>query len=272
MAKIHIERLQRRYEGVQISGNNYAEIVKNILDTNIGNVQRNMARQNKSKWETLGKKFRTREIRLVLPDAEDVIPKRAIHMLKVAKDGEFIRESLRDNLTKDLRKTLLDFDDEKYITRRGAKAGHINPRLVNDFENKITDTFKNYTRRDKTLGMPKNIHTIAVTETRTAINNVKQSYTQKIIENNPDIVVKKKWIHNPSLSKKPRRGHKQTAERGAIAFNEFFKVPLWREVRGKLVKLGYTMMRHPHDPTASAEQVIGCNCDYDIIVSKRKVA
>lgn len=272
MAKIHLDRLRKKYEGVKVKGTKYSELTKQILDTNIGNVQRALYRQNKSKWTSLSKKYKKKDIRLVLPEAEEVIPSRAVHVLKTAEKGELIRDTLRDRLTKSLRETLREFPEESYVTRRGAKAGRINPKLVDKFEKDITKTFANYTRRHKEYGMPKDIHGIAVTEVRSAINNIKNTYTQTMMEKNPDIEVKKKWIHNKALSKQPRRGHIQTANRKAINYNDYFKVPLYEEKKGRLVKMGETLMKFPHDPTAPLKQVINCHCDYDVIVSRRKVS
>lgn len=272
MAKIHLDRLRKKYEGVDVKGVKYSELTKQILDTNVGNVQRALYRQNKSKWTSLSKKYTKKDIRLVLPPAEEVIPSRAVHVLKAAEKGELIRDTLRDRITKSLRETLREFPEESYVTRTGAKAGRINPKLVDKFDKDIRTTFTNYTRRHKDFGMPKNVHGIAVTEIRSSINNIKNSYTQKMIETNPDIEVKKKWIHNESLSKVPRRGHGQMARRKAILYNDYFPVPLYREKKGRLVKMGITMMKHPHDPTAPAEQVIECHCDFDVVVTKRKVS
>jgi len=271
MAKVHLDRLRKRYEGIEVKGVKYSELTKQILDTNRGNVQRSLYGQNKSKWELLSKKYRAdRDIRLVLPPSNEVIPPRAVHVLKSAEKGELIRDTLRDRLTKSLRETLREFPEESYVTRRGAKAGRINPKLVDKFEQNIRKTFTNYTRRHKEFGMPKNVHEIAVTEIRSSINNIKNIYTQRMIETNSNIEVKKKWIHNKSLSKRLRRGHMQMKRKRALGFNDFFRVPLYKERKGRLVRVGETLMRYPHDPTAPAEQVISCHCDYDVIVSKRK--
>lgn len=271
MAKIHIDRLQKKYEGVKVSGNNYAELVKQILDTNIGNVERSMSRKAAKKWNEFSeKRFRTdREIRLVLPASEEVIPPRALQILKAAEKGELIRDTLRDKLTKDLRETLFAFDDQKYITGRGALAGRINPRLVAEYEKKIRGTFQNYTKKDPKFGVPKNVKTIATTEVRSAVNNVKNTYTNRMIESNPNLIVKKTWIQNRSKSKEPRQGHNQI-NGVTIDYNDFFKVPLLVKRKGRYVLQEVSLMRHPHDPAVDRAQNINCHCDFDIKVLKKK--
>lgn len=272
MAKIHLDRLQRRYKNTQIKGAKYSDLLKQILDNNISNIQRGIYGDNKKKWESFGKKFRKdKDIRLVLPSEEEVIPKRALQVIKVAESGKLVSDKLRDQVTKNLRDALFNFDEESYITRRGAKAGRINPRLIDVFEKDLTNTFESYTKKDKKFGMPKNVHTIAVTEVRSAINNVKNEFVQKVMANNPNVVVKKKWIHNRRLSKVPRRGHIQVSKRRAIDYNDFFDVPHYVEKGGRFIKVGSNKMRFPHDPAAPVEQKASCNCDYDIIVTKRKV-
>lgn len=270
--KVHLDRLKKRYKDIPIQGETYSEIVKNILLQNNENVSNKMARMSNKKWESLAKKIGTKEKRLVLPDLTEIVPPRALSVLKAAENGEMIRETLRDNLTRDLRQSLDEFSamgKEGYVRARGQTAGRINPQLVKDFESRIQNTFSTYTKKDKALGMPENVHRIAVTEVRSAINNTKNLYTQKMLEKNPDIEARKKWIHNKALSKELRRGHMQMNNK-TVGINELFKVPNYKKIKGALRLTGHNMMKHPHDPDAPADQVIQCNCDYDIIVSRRR--
>ena len=104
MAKLHLDRLKRQYEGVKPTGNNYNEMIKQIIDNNNSNVQKRIYAMNTDKWKKIESRYRpSRETRLVLPAEVDVIPKRAIQVRKVAEKGEYIRETLRDSLTKNLR-------------------------------------------------------------------------------------------------------------------------------------------------------------------------
>ena len=273
MAKIHLDRLKKKYTGVKVSGTVYSDLIKQIIEVNTGNIQNNIAKITKEKFNKQAKKYRTREIRLVVPsDLSEVLPKRAIHVRKSAESGKLISDSLRDSLTKSLRSRLNTFSEitgeQSFVTRRGENAGRINKNLLQGFEKDITKVFTNYTKKDKKLGLPKNIHTIAVTEARSSINEIKNTYTEKFAEKNPDIILKKKWIQNRNLAKKPRKGH-SIVNGKIIAFKDFFKVPLYKIIKGKETKVGVTMMKFPHDPSAPAEQVIACNCDYDIVVTKK---
>lgn len=261
MAKVHLDRLQSKYKDIPVKGKVYEHLVNTILEVNTGNIQRKMSRMTEDKF----KKKMKKDSRFVLPDITDVLPKRAVLIRKAAEKGNLIRDTLRDQLTKDLRDTLKDFPEESFTTRRGTTAGRINKKLIDQFEQKITETFEGYTRKDKKFGMPKNIHTIAVTEVRGTVNEIKKIYVDKFQEKNPDAKIKKRWIQNRSLSKNPRRGHDEVNGK-IISFDKQFKVPFYRIVRGKRIKEGITMMDHPHSPGAPAVQVVNCSCDYDIII------
>lgn len=272
MAKLHLDRLKKKFAGLKVSGNNYKELIKEIISVDTGNVQRKIMRITNDKFSKVAKKYRAREIRMVLPGKEDVFPKHAVHVRKAAESGELISDSLRDQLTKALRERLNTFSgktgEQSFVVRRGAKAGQINKKLLTGFEQDITDIFTNYTKKDKKIGMPKNIHTIAVTEVRSSINEIKGEYVNKLLEKNPELEIKKKWVQNRNLAKEPREGHSRVNGK-VVKFNEYFTVPIYKIVKGKNKKAGMTLMKYPHDPQAPADQVIGCNCDYDIIITKK---
>ena len=271
MAKTHFDRLRKRYKAFIEKGTKYVELLKQILLGNVSSIQEFMFNENEKKWNNLSKKLSKKTgSRLVLPVIEDVIPKESIQIIKTTENGKKINDKLKDQLVKNLKDTLFKFDEESYITQRGTTAGRINPKLIDQFEKEITKTFSSYTKKDKAFNMPKNIHTIAVTEVRSTINGMKDGYIQKMMDQNPDIDIKKKWIHNRRLSKVPRRGHIQVAKRKAIPYNEYFDVPHYIERGGKLIKMKTTKMKFPHDPVAGPEHNANCNCDYDIIVTKKK--
>lgn len=271
MAKIHIDRLKKKYKNIK--GDTYQEIVSKIIDQNTTNINNKISRLNKAEWEKGLKKITTKEKRFVLPDITDVLPARTIQARKTAEKGKLITQTLHDRLTKNLRNAITDFSirtgQPAFIKRRGVTAGRINPDLIKEFEKNITQTFKTYTKRDKILGVPKNIHSIAVTEVRSSISEIKDKYTEKIIEKNPDVQAQKKWIHNKSLSHEPRKGHMQINGQ-TVKYNELFKVPRYKIIKGKKTLVGHTMMKHPHDPNAPLDQIVSCNCDTDIIISRKR--
>lgn len=280
MAKIHLDRLQKKYpilkvasEAGQIKGGIYSDLVDMIIDENSIKIQNRIANQSKNQWDKSLKKIGVKEKRVILPDITDILPRRSISIRKAAEKGKLLRDELRNQLTNDLRKSLNEFSEKtgqpKFITRRGKTAGRINPKLINEFQKNITNTFEGYTKKDPKYGIPKNIHGIAVTEVRSAVNEIKYKYNKTMLEKNKNLSMKKKWIQNKGLSKEYRRGHDKVHGK-SVDFNEKFEVPLIIKRGGKYVQIGVNLMDHPHDPSAPLEQVINCNCDLDIYVIRLK--
>jgi len=278
MSKIHIDRLIKRFNlkpsAKGWSGLPYRQLMTQVINENTQHVARRMVEESRRGWDKALSKISTEEKRFILPDVSEALPQRSVFMRKAAQKGKLISDTLRDSLTANLRDTLNQFtpvtQEATFIRRRGAKAGTINPKLISQFEAKITKTFENYTRRDKDLGVPKNVHAIAVTEMRATINDTKHQYALKLQEQNPDLRLRKRWIHNMSLSKLARRGHVMVARRAPIGLDEYFEVPNYKEAGGRFYFAGSTRMLHPHDPNAPAGQVIGCNCDLELLASKKR--
>lgn len=277
MAKVHIDRIIAKYnikpDPIKgYAGKLYRELINHIIAQNTDNMNKNIVKMNRDGWNKALSKITPKEKKFILPDISDVLPKRAIEIRKAATRGQLVSNTLRDTLTKNLRESLNQFTDitgeATYIRRRGAKAGTINPKLIKDFEDRITTTFTNYTKRKKGELYPANIKAIATTEMRSAINEMKSIYVNKLREKNPDLIFKKVWIHNRSLSNEPRRGHEKL-NGISIDANEKFKVEVYKKIKGKLIYIRTELMEHPHDPNASAENVISCNCDLEYI-AKRK--
>ena len=273
MAKVHLDRLRRQYKGVEITGSLYSDIVEQIIDQNTENVQKKMFRMSNKRMQKVSDKISTKTKRLVVPDMSDVLPKRALHIRKVAESKDFVSETLRSNLTKTLRDTIGEFMEDTgetaMVPKRGSTTGRIHPDLINQFEKNITNVFQGYTKKHPRFNMPSNVHDIAVTEIRSSINEIKNSYTQRLLEKNEeDFEVTKTWIQNKSKSKVPRKGHSLVNGK-TIGFREIFMVPHYEKEDGKVVQMFVTPMKHPHDPNAPGSQVIGCNCDFDIKIRRR---
>ena len=269
MAKIYLNRLAKKYDidPADVSGVNYRILMQDILARNTKNITEATTKLTDTHWEKAFKKITTKERRFILPDVSEVLPKKALYIKKAADQGHLITNSLRNKLSDNLKEAMTEFrtkitDEPAYLRRRGAKAGTINPKLIALFQKKITGTFEAYTKKDPRYGIPSNIKTIAVTEARSAINDIKDAYTQELMKKNPDIRMRKKWIQNKSLSKKPRRGH--TEIHGTkIDYYEKFHVPLYKKIKKRMILIGHTKMDRPHDPTAPLEQFIGCGCDIE---------
>lgn len=272
MAKIHLDRLRNRYG---YKGQNLRELMEPIIHNNTQNISRRIGEVSQRNWSKALRKISTKQKQFIAPDFSEVLPARSVFIRKAAQDGRLIKDTLRDALTKNLRNTLNTFTDKtgeaKFIRRRGTLAGKINENLITEFQKKITSTFINYRRKDPKLGMPSNISAIAVTEMRSSINGMKNAYNKKLSEDNPEITMKKQWIQNRNLSKEPRPGHRNVNGK-KIPMGQAFEVPLIKKVAGKWMNFGITMMMHPHDPEAPADQVIHCNCDIRYYAKRKKVS
>jgi hypothetical protein len=271
--KFHLDRLKKKYKNIPVKGQTYRDLIKEIIAVQSENISKKVIKISDESWRRALKKIETKEKKINMVGIEEVLPKRSIHLRKAADTGKLLTDTLRDKLTKDLRQVIDQFSDKGEMittTRRGARTGRIKKEAIEEFEKKITETFQTYTKKDPDLKMPKNIHTIAVTEVRTTINEIKENYSKQLLSKNPDIRIKKKWIHNKSLSKNPRIGHQRQERRKPIDMDTYFHVPLIVRRGGRLVNKGVTNMRYPHDPTAPPEQVINCNCDIDYIFSRKR--
>jgi hypothetical protein len=260
MAKIHLDRMRQKYG---FTGERYRELMQKIIGQNSVNIANNLGRMTKENYERAAKKVTTREKRFIVPDVSEALPKRGVFARKAAIDGKRITDKLRDQMTKDLRTTLTQFTpntgEATYLFRRGAKAGRVNPKLVADFESRIQKTFEGYTRRDPSYNMPRNVHSIAVTEVRSVADEIKYAYMEQIKRRNPDFQIRKKWIHNKALSEEPRPHH-MALDGKTVGWDEFFIVDS--------PDSGRVQMRYPHDPGAPAGEVINCHCDFDVIVQR----
>jgi len=266
MAKIYLDRLKRRHG---YSGEKYGELIKKIIAENTNNISERISRVSKEKWELSLEKLQTtikEKRKFIIPDISEVKPEKAFYIRKAAERGNLIKDTLRDRLTEKLRSTLSEFTpktgEATFIKRRGVEAGKINTKLIKEFEGGIKETFLNYVKKDRKLGMPSNIHSIAVTEIRSTINQMKNKFNDELQKKNQDLTIIKIWRHNKSLSHEPRKGHLEMNGK-AIPINQVFMVPLYKKIRDKNILITKTHMRYPHDETAPAEQVISCNCDIE---------
>lgn len=263
MAKLHISRLAERYPGA-MEGGNYRDLMTEIIANGHENIQRAVARV---KRDELGKAAarikRSTTKQIAVPDLADVLPKRSVYIRKGAEQGQILSDSLRDKLTKDLRATVAEYLGDKMQYKRGEARGQIKPELVEKMRERITETFSNY-RKASPEGVPPNVQAIAITETRSAIDDIKHTWATRLEESNPGRVrTWKTWRHHPGLSKEPRGNH-ALIDGQRRALNTPFLVPRWQWVRGRgLSNTGITIMQHPHDPSAPVDQIVSCSCEVD---------
>jgi len=263
LAKLHLDRLRKKYN---YRGGSLNDLMEKLIAQNSENISKKALRNTKANWEKAIERITTKKDKFIAPRVDEVLPEKGIFVNKAVERGKLITDTLRDSLTSNMRRTIKEFRTEvgepTFIRRRGAKAGTINPKLIDSFEKKIRLTFQEYTKKDPRFGVPGNVKEIATTEMRSNINDMKLQYMKKLNEKNEGkLKVKKTWIHNATLSRNPRKGHRAQDNR-SIAIDKKFKV----KAEDGLIDL----MDRPHDPKAPPGQVIGCNCD--LIFSARKVA
>ena len=277
MAKIHIDRLMKQY-GIPkdgLTGIPHEFVITTILRNNNENISRRIGELNKEHWEKSLKKITSKEKQFIIPDVSDVLPKKSIFILKAAESGKQISETLRNDLTSKLRQSLTQFtpttNESTYIRRREVGAGKINPKLINEFQNNIRGVFENYVSKGEYEKVPPNIRNIAVTEMRSSISSINRSYMSKLMEKNPELIVRKQWIQNKSLSHEFRHSH-NAVNGQTINIDEMFRIPLYEKKGNKWVKTGNTVLASgPYDDTLPASETIGCSCDLRYIAQRKDV-
>ena len=149
MAKIHLDRLKEKY-GDNVSGENYKELMSEIIANNHENIQRATARLSKDHYEKAAAKIkRSTAKQIAVPSLEEVLPKRSVYLRKGAEQGQMIADALRDKLTNDLRETVKDYlktGKESMQYRKGENRGRIKQELIN----KMRDRFKERAREGGT--------------------------------------------------------------------------------------------------------------------------
>lgn len=264
MSKLYLDRLKKRYKTL-LTQKQYKKVMSNIISNAHENVQKAVGRIKQDEFmrqRVKIKKSTTQQV--AVPNLEDVLPKRSVYVRKGVEQSQIISDTLRDRLTKDLRgavKEYLQTGKDSMQYKKGERRGQIKPELVNRFRKQITKTFEGYTKPDAT-GVPKNIKNIAETEVRSAIDDIKHTYNERLQAENPGkIQIMKKWISHPSFSETPRKNHR-VLNGTVIPLDSRFVVPLmeWKKGTG-MIQVGFSSMLHPHDPDSPAGQVIGCHCE-----------
>lgn len=223
--RLTLKKLAKKY-GVDIEGATYAKVVQEIINENV-------ARASKK----IGNLSNRRMKQAFADSIEDGIidlPAYAISNVTVrkgAEDGKMITDTLRDVLTRGLRKAITDNpnDTEKAIAQ---------------MQSHIKDTFTTYTTSHAKM--------IAVTEVRSSVDLSKAEYVRELVARNPNkLRVTKRWVHHDHLVKVPRPTHK-AIDGEKVLFNQPFSIGLM----------------YPHDPNAPASEVIGCQCGYQVEVEE----
>ena len=274
MSKIHLDNLAKKYPKMKWSGAKYEDLMSQIIAFNAEKVAKKSLQISEESFKKVLSKVKG-EKRFILPNISDVLPKQSVFIRKGADSGKLLTDTLRDRLTGNLREALREFDrtgTPSMVMRRGEAAGRISPKLIREFKDRISETFEAYTKKNPQFGgVPANIKTIAVTEMRSTINDIKHQYVKQMVLHNPGTEVKKRWIHNAALVKQGRPGHVKLASKAPIDADAYFKVPVYRLEGGKMkFTRQYLNALHPHDPNLPAGEVIACSCDLDYIITEKK--
>lgn len=269
MAKIKSSILIKKYGTTNIRNGKYKALMDDVIANNSESINRAILRITKKNYEDALSKITTRAKPFDMPSIESVLPKRSVFLKKSAEKGQFITDTLKDKLTSDLRQSLAEWVKKPRTRKFFSRKDKLDAGIINDFQNRIMDTFTSYTKRDKKYGVPSNIRNIAVTEIRSNINEIKYAYTDRLLKNNVNLEAKKRWRHNKRLSKKYRFGHFQ-ANGQTVNMNEDFVINTYKEIKGQLHFAGVVRCSHPHDSRLPLSEIISCSCDYDIIIKKIK--
>ena len=224
-ARLTLKKLAKKY-GVDIEGTTYTKVVQEIINENV-------ARASKKMGDLSNRRMKQAFADSIKDGIVD-LPTYAISNVTVrkgAEDGKMITDTLRDVLTRGLRKAITDNpnDTEKAIAQ---------------MQSHIKDTFTTYTTSHAKM--------IAVTEVRSSVDLSKAEYVRELVARNPNkLRVTKKWVHHDHLVKVPRPTHK-AIDGEKVLFNQPFSIGLM----------------YPHDPNAPASEVIGCQCGYQVEVEE----
>ena len=226
--RLTLKKLAKKY-GVDIKGATYTQVVQAIVQDNVARASKQMGKlSNRRMKQAFADSIKDGIVSL----PEYAIPN--VTVRKGADDGKMITDTLRDTLSRGLRKAITDNpnDTEQAIAQMQAH---------------VKDTFTTYTTSHAKM--------IAVTEVRSSVDLSKAEYVRELIARNPHkLRVTKKWIHHDHLVKIPRPTHK-AIDGEVVLFNQPFSIGLM----------------YPHDPSAPASEVIGCQCGYQVSVEEMAI-
>jgi hypothetical protein len=247
-----INNLRSKY-GVKsdnVRGKRYNRIVKDILKENSIQIVDAVLTTDKKRFAKNMKEMLPKSKRnkiLVLPNVDNVVRKSS-SIIKAADRGEIVMQSRRD----DIRKIITKVMTENNITN---KNGTVNKSITVKIEKELKSYFKSYTKNTPPYGVPKNLHTIAVTEGRYQINNVRLEYMKELHKTagKDGFIMQKAWKHNISLSRESRENHESIVNQGWIDINDKF---ILIDSSGRSYEV-----ETPHDIKLPPGEFIGCNCE-----------
>ncbi|TGK36229.1 hypothetical protein [Leptospira andrefontaineae] len=240
-------KLKSQYKG-KWDGKNYSDLIKRIVVENQEKISSSILQADKDRLH--------KNLKSILPKGDkekDFGPpeisyalKRSSSLIKGADKAKLLSQTRRDEIRKVIKRVL---DAEPTQTKTGAIRKDISKKV----ETALKGYFEGYTKNSPPYGIPSNLHTIAVTETRTLLNGVRREYLKMTQKELPDFSIMKSWVHNGSLSKNARDNHQSMTTKSEIPMDKKFKL---KGADGKTY-----MVEGPHDPSLPAGEIIGCNCE-----------
>lgn len=245
-------KLQDKYS---FSGKKYATLMGKIITENQEKIANAVGHLDKRKIEKALKNalpVRAKEKIIKMPLPIDVI-RRSNVIRKAADNGQLMSKTRRAEMNDIIKRVLKTKQIE-------TKGGLVSKSIHLEVKKELNKYFANYTKNSPPFGIPKNLHAIAVTETKGAINNMRHEYMKASsdISKKEGFAIYKKWRHNASLSlskgTQSRPNHIAMARQKAIPMESQFELILL----DSKVKVS---INNPHDSTLPASEVISCNCD-----------
>lgn len=260
------EWLKRKYninQDESLTGKPYTKLCEKIIKENTQKIAARVLKKDAKKFDKalqdIKPQIRTKK-KIVLPSTADIM-RDSPTLIKAATKGKLLTQTLSESIRKTIKNKLVDHD----INHKGIRAQR---KFLDELKTSIKDEFKSYTvKNPKRANMPTNIHTIAVTESRSAMNAVRHEYVKRIHDTTKDeFDVTKKWIHN-SIAETPRESHVKLGRGKPILIYQQFQ---WT-TKDKSKSFTYKADR-PHADNLPASETICCSCEVEYgFTPKKKV-
>ncbi|WP_246838113.1 hypothetical protein [Leptospira mayottensis] len=250
-------RLKTKYKDSWY-GSNYQKLIHHIIAENQKKISQSVLRSDQDRLHDNLKNILPKEPdskTFKIPDIDHAL-KRSSTLIKAADNSKLMSITRREEIRKVIKNILTE---NPVQTQTGAIRKDISRKV----ESGLLEYFEGYTKNSPPYGVPRNIHAIAVTETRSVINNTRREYMKMTsTELGDECVILKSWIHNGTLSKRARSNHINLAKFGFIELDQKFSV------KGGDGKTYY--VDGPHDYALPPSEVISCNCEIRYSIKRKK--
>lgn len=246
-----INKFRKKFEW---EGANFRELLTNVFSRGHKTIEERVLQDTFVDWKKQEKKLGP----INFPPVENFLSSNA-KLVRVGQvNGQEVSNTLKQNIMNDLRKAI----------EEGMQTGQlINDDVMAKFKENLRGTFSEYTEKDGlTAGK---LETIALTESRGIVNNMKYDYAETLQHNNPDLLIEKEWKHYPWKSKDPREGHAEK-NKEKLRIDELYKVRYYVKKAGIQIVKGVDFMKFPHDPEGGKRQNINCHCDIRFTIRRKK--